>query len=399
MPQPNENLSTKEGPYTADFEWPLNLVINKGLEGAVTNKTYIGYVDGLKGRLIYRGYPVEELAENASFEEVAYLLIYGNLPTKDQLAKFESHLKENREVPNRAIEVIETLYDHQHSHPMSLLRTIVSVLGVLQKNTMDTSRENELRMGTQLIASLPTIIATLSRLQKDEKSIKPDNNLGYSENFLYMLHGKKPDKFDVKMFEASLILHMDHGMNASTSTALATSASLSDLYSSIVGAIGSLKGPLHGGANERVLKELLTIKSVEEVKDYVAEKVKNKEKIMGFGHRVYKVYDPRAKVLKKYAAQLVNESKLFKISEVLEKEVTNAYGKKGIYPNVDFYSGMIYHHLGFNTNFFTTIFTAARVTGWLARILEYRSDNRIFRPRAVYLGEFNKKYIPLNKRK
>ncbi|MBU0580914.1 MAG: citrate/2-methylcitrate synthase, partial [Candidatus Margulisbacteria bacterium] len=339
MSNKNYNLSTAEGPYTADFAWPVELKVNKGLEGAVTNKTLIGYVDGDKGRLIYRGYSVETLAENSTFEEVAYLLIFGKLPLEAELNKFKQDLKNAREIPKKALDVLEILYDHEHSHPMSLLRTAVSVLGVLQKNTMDTSYENEIRMGMQLIACLPTLIAALSRMRTNKEVISPNNKLDYAENFLYMLHGKIPDKYDAKMFDACMTLHADHGMNASTLTAVATSASLSDLYSSIVGAIGSLKGPLHGGANEKVLNELIKIKSVDHVKEYVDTKIKNKEKIMGFGHRIYKTYDPRAAVLKKYAAKLTSESEVFQIAESLEKEVAVHYSKKGIYPNVDFYSG------------------------------------------------------------
>ena len=395
----SHQLPTKEGAFTAEFEWPLTLLVDKGLDGAVTNKSKVGYVDGDKGRLIYQGYPVEVLAENADYEEVAYLLIFGKLPNEAEYIEFSNNLKANRKMPEEVVKIMDIIYDHEHSHPMSLLRTAVSVLGVLQKNVMDTSRENELRMGIHLIASLPTVIAALHRLRLGLKPVEPDMNLKHIENFLYMLHGKKPSALDTKLLEISMILHADHGMNASTLTAVATSASLSDLYSSIVGAIGSLKGPLHGGANEIVLKEFLKIKSVAHVKEFVAEKVAKKEKIMGFGHRIYKTYDPRAALLKKYASKLNDEVEMFKIAEVLDKEVVAKYGSKGIYPNVDFYSGIIYNHLGFETNFFTTIFAAARVSGWLARILEYRAENRIFRPRDVYIGEFNKQFVAREKRK
>ena len=394
----SRQLLTKEGAFTSDFEWPLTLLVDKGLDGAVTNKSRVGYVDGDKGRLIYQGYPVEVLAENADYEEVAYLLIFGKLPNEQEYVEFSQNLKANRKMPVEVVKIMDIIYDHEHSHPMSLLRTAVSVLGVLQKNVMDTSRENELRMGMHLIAILPTVIAALHRLRLGLKPVEPDLNLKHVENFLYMLHGKKPSARDARLLEISMILHADHGMNASTLTAVATSASLSDLYSSIVGAIGSLKGPLHGGANEVVLKEFLKIKSVDHVKEFVAEKAAKKEKIMGFGHRIYKTYDPRAAVLKKYASKLNDEVEMFKIAEVLDREVVAKYGSRGIYPNVDFYSGIIYRHLGFEINFFTTIFAAARVAGWLARILEYRAENRIFRPRDVYVGEFNKEFAAREKR-
>jgi citrate synthase len=391
-------LATEEGAFTADFTWPVKVTIDKGLDGAVTNKSTVGYVDGEKGRLIYRGFPVEVLAENSTYEETAYLLLYGRLPNGSEYAEFTEKLKENRIMPKEVVKVMNVIYDHEHSHPMSLLRTAVSVLGVLQKNVMDTSRDNELRMGMQLIGVIPTVIASLHRLRLGLDIVEPSLEMGHIENFLYMMKGKKPDKYDVKLLELSMILHADHGMNASTLTAVATSASLSDIYSSIVGAIGSLKGPLHGGANEKVLAEFLKIKTADHVKEYVAEKFSKKEKIMGFGHRIYKTYDPRAAVLKKYASELKDEVDVFKIAEVLEKEVVSKYGSKGIYPNVDFYSGIIYHHLGFETNFFTTIFAASRISGWLARILEYRGENRIFRPRDVYRGEFNREYVPIEKR-
>jgi citrate synthase len=269
----SHQLLTKEGAFTSEFEWPLTLLIDKGLDGAVTNKSRVGYVDGDKGRLIYQGYPVEVLAENADYEEVAYLLIFGKLPNVTEYAEFDKNLKNNRKMPIEVVKIMDIIYDHEHSHPMSLLRTAVSVLGVLQKNVMDTSRDNELRMGMHLIASLPTVIAALHRLRLGLKPVEPDMSLSHVENFLYMLHGEKPSALNVRLLEISMILHADHGMNASTLTAVATSASLSDLYSSIVGAIGSLKGPLHGGANEVVLKEFLKIKSVDHVKELVAEKV------------------------------------------------------------------------------------------------------------------------------
>jgi len=386
--------------YVGKFKWPVTVQLEKGLEGAITNATKIGYIDGEKGRLIYRGYDIVDLVKYSNFEETAYLLILGELPTKKQLSRFDKKLKKNREVPQAVINLLKSL--PRTTHPMDSLRTGISLLGCLDKKAGEPGVENAAEIGIKLIAKMATVAGAIARMQEGEEPLTPDKSLGHAANFLYLMTGKKPDKFFSKIMDVSLILHADHGMNPSTLTAMVISSSLSDLYSSVVGGIGSLKGPLHGGANEKALTNLLKLKNVSDAENYVKDCVVRKEKIMGFGHRVYKTYDPRAKILKQYAKKLLKAKrmeKFYEITEEVEKEVIKIYGKKGIFPNVDFYSGIVYYAMGIKPSMFTPIFAVSRIVGWVARVLEYLPENRIFRPRAIYVGSLEKKYKPLQERK
>lgn len=386
--------------FAGKLEWPVTVQLGRGLEGAITNTTKLGYIDGEKGWLIYRGYNIFDLAEHSTFEETSYLLLFGKLPTGKELEDFDKKLKGYREVPRQVLDILSSL-PVKSIHPMAALRTAVSVLGCLDEKADEITVENDTEIAIKLIARMATLAGAIARLRKDKEPIPPDNNLSHAANYLYMMTGEKPDDFFAKVMDVALILHADHGMNASTFTTMVINSSLSDLYSAVTGGIGSLKGPLHGGANERALAELMKIKDVDDAVRYVKECIAQKKKIMGFGHRVYKAYDPRAKILGQYS-QKVTEMKgmghLYQIAKKVEEEVIAAYGKKGIFPNVDFYSGTIYYAMGIEPTMFTPIFAVSRISGWVARVLEYLPENRIFRPRAVYVGPMEAEYIPIEKR-
>ncbi len=385
--------------YEGGIDFPIQVTLGKGLEGAITNESRIGYVDGQNGKLVYRGYDVADLAEHSNFEEVVYLLLFGRLPNKSELDEFCDELKSYREVPDVVVDILNKL--PSSSHPMSMLEVAISTLGTLDPISMNDI-ELATKTGKMLISKLATIAAYLNRIKRGEEIIPPKSDLSHAANFLYMLSGKEPDEFSARVMDIALILHADHGMNASTFTSMVVASTLSDMYSAITAGICSLKGPLHGGANEFSLENLLKLDSEEQARQWVQDCIRRKVKIMGFGHRIYKVYDPRAKIFKGYAkkmCELAGKEKLFKIAEVVEEEVVKAYGSKGIFPNVDFYSGLIYYSMGIDTWLFTPIFAVSRVSGWVARILEYLPNNRIFRPRAVYVGPTDLKYIPIDKRK
>lgn len=386
------------------IDFPLQVTLGKGLEGAITNKSKIGYVDGQRGKLVYRGYDIEDLAEHSTFEEVVYLLLFGKLPTREELDSFSSELISYRDVPDELVDVMRKL--PRDAHPMSILEVAVSTLGTLESYTVNTSNNAELLrvstiVGKKLISKLATLTAYLGRIRKNQQIIPPRKDLSHAANFLYMLTGSEPDSLVCKLMDMALIMHADHGMNASTFTSMVVASTLSDMYSAITAGICALKGPLHGGANEYSLGNLLKLNSEEDARQWVRECIKKKVKIMGFGHRIYKVYDPRAKVFKRYAAEICKRAgmeRLYSIAEAVEDEVVKAYGSKGIYPNVDFYSGLIYHAMGIDIALFTPIFAVSRVAGWVARILEYLPENRIFRPRALYVGPTDLKYVPIEER-
>ncbi len=377
-----------------------NQAFSKGLDGVISNTTKIGYVDGQAGRLFYRGYDIRDLAEHSTYEETAYLLLYGNLPNLKELTDFSEKLMSYRALPP---DVLKRIVDLPcPCHPMSMLRTGISLLECMT-DTCRTAEDIESKReeGIKLIAQMATLTAEIARLLKHQAPIPPDPNLSHASNFLYMLNGKKPEPLVARVMDLALILHADHGMNASTFASMVVASTLTDLYSAITAGIASLKGPLHGGANERVIQMLTSFGSVQEAESYVERAVANKEKIMGFGHRVYKTYDPRARIFQRYArdvTEMTGNRRLFEIAQAVEKRVTEAYAQKGIFPNVDFYSGLIYHCLGVDKGIFTPIFAVGRIAGWVARIIEYLEDNRLFRPRAVYVGPHDLTYLPMEKR-
>ncbi|MFQ6618917.1 MAG: citrate/2-methylcitrate synthase, partial [Fidelibacterota bacterium] len=337
--------------------------------------------------------------EHSTYEETAYLLLYGKLPKNEQLDEFKKKLIANRSIPGEVIDALKLL--PEETHPMAAIRTGVSVLGCLDPAAEEVTVENDERIAINLIAQMATIAGAVARIRNGKEPVEPDPELDHASNFLYMITGEVPDEFIARVMDVALILHADHGMNASTFTAMIINSSLTDLYSSVTGAIGSLKGSLHGGANERALAELMKLKDEDDAVRYVKECIAQKKKIMGFGHRVYKAYDPRAKVLGKYSQESTEKmgmGHLYKIAKKVEDEVIAVYGERGIFPNVDFYSGTIYYAMGIDPPMFTPIFAVSRIAGWVARVLEYLPENRIFRPRAVYVGDLEREYVPMDKR-
>jgi citrate synthase len=385
--------------FTGAIQWPVSVQLGKGLEGAITNETKIGYVDGEKGWLVYRGYNIFDLAEHSTFEETSYLLLYGKLPTQQELDEFKEKLVSYRAIPQEVIDTLKATA--KDTHAMAALRTGVSVLGCCDPDADKGTIESETEISIRLISQMATIAGAIARIRKGEEPVDPDPSLDHTANYLWMTNGEKPDALMEKVMDVALILHADHGMNNSTFTTMCIHSTLSDMYSAIVGGIGSLKGPLHGGANEQALAVLLTLKDEEDATRYVKECIAQKKKIMGFGHRVYKAYDPRATILGKFS-QEVTEKKgmghLYRNAKRIEDEVIAAYGEKGIFPNVDFYSGTIYHAFGIERAMFTPIFAVSRISGWVARVLELLPENRIFRPRAVYIGPLEAEYVPIDKR-
>ncbi len=369
-----------------------------GLEGVAAFETSISYIDGKDGILIYRGIPIEELAEKSTYEETAYFLIYGSLPTKTELKKFSSDLENHISLNT---EDIKWLKDFPvAAHPMDVINTCVSLMSLSEGGDYEEGTENDLKAGIQIMGKMPSYVAAFNRIRKGKEPILPDSKLSYAANFLWMLNGEKPKEKEARILDLCLILHAEHGVCASTFGTLVTSSTFSDVYSSIVTAIGTLKGYLHGGANEQVIRMLERIGDPENVEEYINDAMKKKEKVMGFGHRVYKALDPRARILKKYARDLTGkrDEVLFKTALKVEEVMEKKFGPKGIYPNVDFYSGFVYKALGIPTDMFTSIFAMARSAGWIAHILEYRESNRILRPRGIYSGPVNVKYIPIKAR-
>lgn len=387
---------------TEEIQWPIEVKIGKGLEGAISNSTQIGYVNGAKGWLVYRGYNCFDLAEKSSFEETAYLLLYGKLPKESELDEFEQKLSKYREVEPAVYDVLQSI-PTDTTHPMSALTTAVSAAGTLDENAEDTSVEGETEIAIKLIAQMATLAGAIARMRQGKHPVKPKKELSHAGNFLYMMTGEEPDETSERIMDVSLILHADHGMNASTFTTMVVNSSLSDMYSSVVAGIGSLKGPLHGGANERVLYDLQEIGGEDKVESWFKKAREEKRKVMGFGHRVYKAYDPRARILGP-VAHLMSEKNpeirdLYDTAARLEGVIVAQLGKeKKIFPNVDFYSGIVYKAMGIDIAMFTPIFAVSRVAGWTARALEYLADNRLFRPRAVYTGPIKAEYTPIGDR-
>lgn len=370
------------------------MTATKGLEGIVAATSSISSIHD--GVLAYRGINIDELAERASYEETAYLLWYGKLPTKSQLLTLQQQLSEYAAVPQAVLEQMK-LYP-KDANTMAVLRTGVSALALYDENANDISRKSNQLKAIKLQAQLPTLIAAYARIRDGKDPIAPLKDVSLAYNFLYMLSGEKPDEVAVRALDQALVLHADHELNASTFSARVTIATLSDIYSGITSAIGTLKGPLHGGANEAVMNMLSEIGTLDKAEGYIQNKLNNREKIMGFGHRVYKNGDPRAKHLQKMSRDLSvlkGDSTLYDISVKVEELVT---GQKGLKPNVDFYSASVYTLLGIPSDLFTPIFAISRLSGWTAHILEQLDDNRIIRPRADYVGPTNQRYIPIDMR-
>ncbi|HET9574972.1 MAG TPA: citrate synthase [Nitrospira sp.] len=370
-----------------------------GLAGIPAAKSAVSDVDGERGILEYRGIRIEELCSRSSFLETSYLLLFSRLPTKSSLAQWEEDIVHHRRVKYSIIDLMKCL--PEQGHPMDALQAAVAALGMFYPGRNVTDAENNYWSAVRLIAKLPTLVAAWARLRHGDDAIPPRDDLGFSENFFYMLTEAVPHPLWADIFDDCLILHAEHTMNASTFTGLVTASTLADPYTVVSSAIGALKGPLHGGANEEVVQMLKDIGAAKCAKSYVEERLGNKKKLMGFGHRVYKVKDPRATVLQGLCEKLFRTcgtSQLYDVALEVERAAGNCLNGKGIYPNVDFYSGIIYDKMGIDTDLFTPIFAMARVAGWLAHWLEQLRENKLFRPDQIYAGDHNRPYVPLDQR-
>ena len=445
-----ETSDSPEPELTQSLEWPIECTVGPGLEGAIACESKIGYVNGSKGWLIYRGYDIFDLCAHSTFEEVSYLLMHGSLPTAPQLEVFKKKLVKYRMI-NTTLRLLMG-FEVEKMNAMSALRlgtnlmrqeftfsdqeegrpTTIDAIGAdedsipmetvprgeehaiyefkspVAHNAALIEKQREDAAGIEacyhLISGVATLTAAIARVRQGHMPIEPDPELSHAGNLLYMFTGEKPSPLEERIMDIALILHADHGMNASTFASMVVASTLSDVYFSVGSGIAALNGPLHGGANEQVIRTLDEIGDVSNVKAWLDKVLSSKGKIAGFGHRVYKAYDPRARILGPLAEFLVERNQahrpLFQTAHELEREVsTRLSAQKQIFPNVDFYSGVVYRCLGIDPEMFTPIFAVSRVAGWTARVLEYLQNNRIFRPRAMYVGEFNNRYIPLDKRK
>lgn len=377
-----------------------------GLEGVPATRSNISFIDGESGVLAYRGYPIEQLAASSSFEETALLLLDGRLPSGSELAVFDDQLRRNRRVKYNIREMMKHL--PATGHPMEMLQTAVACLGMFYPgNDSLTSRTSSddldyiHRMTVKIIARMPVILTMWEHIRNGYDPVEPRRDLSFAENFLYMLHGQEPDPVLADIMDTCLVLHAEHTINASTFAALVAGSTLASPYGVVASAIGTLSGPLHGGANEKVVEMLKEIGTPENVKPWLDNKLATKSKIWGFGHREYKVKDPRAKILQNLMEKLAERrgvSALFETALALEEAARDRLGAKGVYPNVDFYSGILYSEMRIPTDQFTAIFAVARSAGWLAHWREQLSDNRIFRPTQVYTGEPLRDYVPIDQR-
>ncbi|WP_428909357.1 citrate synthase [Niallia sp. Krafla_26] len=371
------------------------MTVTRGLEGVVAATSSVSSI--INDTLTYVGYNIDDLTENASFEEVIYLLWHRKLPTNEQLIELKQQLAKSAELPQGVLDGFKS-YPIDQVHPMAALRTAVSQLALFDPEADQMDPEANYRKAIRLQAKMPTIVAAFARIRKGLEPVEPREDLSFAANFLYMLSGEKPAPIAEEAMNKALILHADHELNASTFTARVCVATLSDVYSGITAAIGALKGPLHGGANEAVMKMLTEIGTPDNVESYIREKLIRKEKIMGFGHRVYKYGDPRAKHLRLMSQKLTTltgQPEYYDMSVKIENIVTS---EKKLPPNVDFYSASVYHSLGIDHDLFTPIFAVSRVSGWLAHILEQYENNRLIRPRAEYVGPGMQEYVPIEKR-
>ncbi|MFW6280136.1 MAG: citrate/2-methylcitrate synthase [Planctomycetota bacterium] len=437
-----------ESPWTREIEWPIECTVGPGLEGAIACESKIGYVNGSKGRLIYRGYDIFDLAAHSTFEEVCYLLLHGDLPTEDEHEEFKEQMASYRPMPGVLRHMMS--FPIENLNPMGGLRLGTALMrreytnveqeksrpspedalsadedsipmetaptgekhAIYEFDSIEQQRKHRVENAEDnacsvescyhLISGAATIAAAVYRIRQGKMPIDPDPELSHAANYIYMMTGRKPTPMEERVMDVSLILHADHGMNASTFAALVVASTLSDIYFSLGAGIAALNGPLHGGANEQVIYTLREIGGPENVDEWFREARDEGRKIPGFGHRVYKTFDPRGRILGPLAKHLSADGEaelLLETAKKLENAVLDEFGReKGIFPNVDFYSGLVYHSLGLAPEMFTPTFAVSRMAGWSARVLEYLKNNRIFRPRATYVGEFGKEYTPRNDR-
>ncbi len=371
-------------------------IVGRGLEDVVVAESDICFIDGHEGRLLYRGYNVDDLAREATYEEVAYLLWHGHLPKADQLAEFTRAIQREAALPADVEAFLAGV--PEGATPMEVLRTAVSMLSLSDPDSERVGDQTDHVKALRLLAKTPTIVAAFDRLRNKRQPVAPRTGFGLAKNFLYMLHGEVPSDEDAHILDVCLILHADHEFNASTFAARVTAGTLSDMYSAITSAIGTLKGPLHGGANEQVMRMLLEIGDEDKVEGWIKDALAQKKKISGFGHRVYRTEDPRARHLRAFSEELGtrrNDQKYFRMTRQVEKTVMAA---KGLYPNVDLYSGSVYYQLGIAIDLFTPIFAIARTAGWTTHVMEQLTHNRLIRPRAQYVGPEREVWVPIGQR-
>jgi len=370
-----------------------------GLDGVPAARSSICFIDGDQGILEYRGYPIETLAERSTFEESSYMLLWGKLPPRSELDKFTRDLASNRDVRFRLIDLLKCLPDT--GHPMEALQAAIAALGMFYPDRDPMNPTDRYNSSVRIIAKAPTLVAAFHRLSHGKDYIPPKEELTHAENFLYMITGEVPEPDVARVMDICLILHAEHSMNASTFAGRVTASTLADPYTVVSSAIGALTGPLHGGANEQVIHMLQEIGDVDKARPFIEDLIHRKQKIMGVGHRIYRVKDPRALVLQKLAGQMIAKrggDPLLAVAQEVEKVVAEHLGVKRIYPNVDFYSGVVYTAMGMPAALFTPVFAIARVTGWLAHWLEQIEANRIYRPDQIYTGTHNEPYLPVEER-
>ena len=375
------------------------LILKPGLEGIPVTQSSICDIDGQKGHLLYRGYQIEELAQKSSFLETAFLLIWGELPTTSELRNFEAEVQMHRRLSFRVRDMMKCF--PASGHPMDALQSSAASLGLFYSRRAIDDPKYVYNAVIRLIAKIPTMIAAFQLIRKGHDPIQPRDDLSYSSNFLYMLTEKEQDPLAAKVFDKCLILHAEHSLNASTFSARVTASTLTDPYAVVASAVGTLAGPLHGGANEDVIAMLDEIKLPENAKSFIQDSILTKRKIMGFGHREYKVKDPRAMILQQLAEELFDrfgKDEMYEVAKQLEEEAKPLLGAKGIFPNVDYYSGLVYRKLGIPRDLFTPIFAISRVAGWLAHWREQLGANRIFRPSQIYTGSKPRSWVPLDER-
>ncbi|MGC8533588.1 MAG: citrate/2-methylcitrate synthase [Candidatus Parvarchaeum sp.] len=379
-----------------------DIEIKEGLQGVYITKSEICKVDGQEGKLYYRGYKIEDLANYSSYEEVCYLLLYGKLPNSKELTNFIKKMKEERGISENTKEIIRRF--SKESQTLDVLRTAMSSLSAEDSEPYSQNENENIEKSIKIIAKTATIAAAIGRIKEGKEILEPDESLNHSANFLYMLTGEKPDKDAEKLMDVMFILHAEHSSNASTFATLVACSTLADIYAGVTAGVAALKGPLHGGADEAAVKMMREIGSPDNTENYIEEALAGKRKIMGFGHRVYKTYDPRAKILKSYLDKIKGNSneeinRLIDISLRAEKMMIDKLGKShGIWPNVDFFSGPLYMHLNIKPELFDTVFASSRTVGWCSHVIEYWRNNKLFRPLEEYVGKIDLKYLPVEQR-
>ncbi len=374
-------------------------IFDKGLANTIASESAMSWIDGQNGILEYVGIDIDLLARNSTFEETVFLLWRGKLPTASELDAFSAAIRNEYDLPEAMWDVIRGMPAQAGS--MHALRTLVSALALYDREADDPSPEANERKGIRLLARTPALIANFNRHRDGKNFVKPDASLSVAANFLAMLNGEQPTETMARALDVCLILHADHGFNASTFAALVTISTLSDMYSAVTTAIGTLKGPLHGGANEAVMHMLDEIGSMDNVEPFILGKLERRERIMGFGHRVYKAYDPRATYLKTFAKKLADDTgnqQLYALSNRIEQIMHEAVAAKGILPNVDFYSATTYYSIGLAIDLFTPMFVMSRTAGWVGHCIEQLADNKLIRPRCEYVGPHEQRYVPIGDR-